>query len=158
MGVIALLLPTFNAMAGKFISFGSMLEPGTFLILLAIVVFVGLAGGSYPAFYLSKFNPVSVLKGSLSKGSSNVNLRRVLIVVQFTIAMTMLICTLIVSHQLQYLRSKDMGFNKDQVLTLPVNANGNVRGKILALTNGCTTTPTFFHQRFRSGTWRRRQF
>jgi putative ABC transport system permease protein len=141
MGIIALLLPTFNTLAGKFISFGSLLEPGTFLILLAIIVFVGFVGGSYPAFYLSKFNPVSVLKGSLSKGSSNVNLRRILIVVQFTIAMTMLICTLIVYHQLQYLHSKDMGFNKDQVLTLPVNANGNVRGKILAFVNEMHSNP-----------------
>src|SRR6185436_14052379 len=96
LGLIALLLPTFNSLSGKFISFNSLLRPDTVLILLAVIVFIGLVGGSYPAFYLSKFNPVSVLKGSLSKGSSNVTLRRALVVVQFSIYMIMLICTWIV--------------------------------------------------------------
>src|SRR5580692_1998899 len=61
------LLPAFNSLSGKFISFHTLLEPQTFLILIGIILFVGLLGGSYPAFYLSKFNPVSILKGSLSK-------------------------------------------------------------------------------------------
>ena len=109
LGLIALFLPTFNLLSGKFISFHTLLEPGTFLILLAIILFVGLLGGSYPAFYLSKFNPVNVLKGSLSKSSSNVTLRRVLVVVQFSISMIMLICTWVVYGQLKYLRNKDLG-------------------------------------------------
>src|SRR6478735_3609231 len=93
MGLVALLLSTFNTLSGKFISFQTFFEPGTFLILLGIIVFVGLVGGSYPAFYLSSFNPVNILKGSLSKSSSNTSLRRILVVVQFTISMIMLICT-----------------------------------------------------------------
>ena len=141
MGLIALLLPTFNTLSGKFISFGSLLEPGTFLILLAIVVFVGLSGGSYPAFYLSKFMPVSILKGTLSKGSSNVTLRRTLIVIQFSISMTMLICTFVVYKQLQYVRSKDMGFNKAQVINIAVNSSGDVRSKILAFKNDIRNNP-----------------
>ena len=141
MGLIALLLPTFNILAGKFITFGSLLEPSTFLILLAIVLFVGFSGGSYPAFYLSKFNPVNILKGSLSKGSSNVTLRRALIVIQFSISMTMLICTFIVYKQLQYLRNKDMGFNKDEVANISVNSNDDVGGKILAFKNEMRNTP-----------------
>lgn len=141
MGLIALLLPTFNTLAGKFITFGSLLEPSTFLILLAIVLFVGFSGGSYPAFYLSKFNPVNILKGSLSKGSSNVTLRRALIVIQFSISMTMLICTFIVYKQLQYLRNKDMGFNKDEVANISVNSNDDVGGKILAFKNEMRNTP-----------------
>ncbi|HEV3324982.1 MAG TPA: ABC transporter permease, partial [Puia sp.] len=75
-GCIALLLPLFNSLSGKSISFASLMEPNTFVILVAVILFVGLVGGSYPAFYLSKFNPVDVLKGNLSKGSSNVVLRR----------------------------------------------------------------------------------
>src|SRR4029078_11938011 len=116
LGLILLLLPTFNSLSGKFISFETLLKPGTILLMLAVILFVGVVGGSYPAFYLSKFNPVSVLKGSLSKGSSNVALRRILVVVQFSISMIMLICTWIVYDQLKYLRKKDMGFNKEQVL------------------------------------------
>jgi putative ABC transport system permease protein len=139
--LIALLLPTFNLLSGKFISFQSLLEPGTFLILIAIVLFVGLMGGSYPAFYLSKFNPVDVLKGSLSKSSSNVALRRVLVVMQFSISMIMLICTWVVYGQLSYLRNKDVGFNKEQVLSLAANANTDIRGRILSFRNEALKYP-----------------
>jgi len=140
-GLIALFLPTFNSISGKFISFNSLLESGTFLIPLAIVVLVGLMGGSYPAFYLSRFNPVNILKGSLSKSSSNVTLRRALVVVQFTISMIMLICTWVVYGQLKYLRDKDLGFNKEQVLSLSANANNDIRSKILAFKNEIQKNP-----------------
>ena len=140
-GAIALLLPTFNSLSGKFISFSTLLEPGTILIILAVVVFTGLVGGSYPAFYLSKFNPINVLKGTLSKGSSNVTLRRSLVVIQFSISMIMLICTWVVYGQLKYLRSKDLGFNKDQVLTISANTDRDVKGKVLAFKNDMRTNP-----------------
>ncbi|HKG68508.1 MAG TPA: ABC transporter permease [Segetibacter sp.] len=140
-GLIALFLPTFNSLSGKFISFSSLLEPSTFFILLAIVFFVGLMGGSYPSFYLSQFNPVHVLKGSLSKSSSNVTLRRALVVVQFTISMIMLICTWIVYGQLKYLRNQDLGFNKEHVLSLTANANNDIRSKILAFKNDVQKYP-----------------
>ncbi len=131
-GFIALLLPMFNSLSGKFISFGSLLQPDTFLILLSIILFVGLVGGSYPAFYLSKFNPIHVLKGSLSKGSSNTLLRRVLVVIQFSISMIMIICTWVVYNQLKYIRNKDVGFSKGQVLSLTANSDRDIRGNILA--------------------------
>ncbi len=140
-GVIALFLPSFNQLAGKFITFKTLLEPGTFLILLAIVLFVGLLGGSYPAFYLSKFNPVNILKGSLSKGSSNAVLRRVLVVIQFSISMIMLICTWVVYGQLKYLRNVDLGFNKEQVMSVNANAGGDLRSKIIAFKDAIRTNP-----------------
>jgi len=140
-GLIALFLPSFNTLAGKFISFKTLLEPTTFLILLAIVVFVGLVGGSYPAFYLSKFNPVNILKGSLSKGSSNAVLRRILVVVQFSISMIMIICTWVVYGQLKYLRNVDLGFNKEQVLSVTANANGDLRSKITAFKDAMRSNP-----------------
>ncbi|HTI10457.1 MAG TPA: ABC transporter permease [Puia sp.] len=141
LGLIALFLPTFNLLSGKFISFESLLEPTTFLILLAIIIFVGLVGGSYPAFYLAKFNPIDILKGSLSKGSSNSTLRRALVVVQFSISMIMLICTWVVYGQLKFLRNKDLGFDKAQVLSLSANANRDIRSSILAFTNETRKNP-----------------
>jgi len=138
---IALLLPTFNTLSGKAISFSQLLKPSTFLIVLGIVVFVGLVGGSYPAFYLSKFNPVSILKGSLSKSSSNVVLRRILVIVQFSISMIMLICTWIVYGQLKYMRNVDLGFNQQQVLVLTANANNDIRSKIIAFKNEVRKNP-----------------
>ena len=141
MGLVALLLSTFNTLSGKFISFQTLFEPGTFLILLGIIVFVGLVGGSYPAFYLSSFNPVNILKGSLSKSSSNTSLRRVLVVVQFTISMIMLICTWVVYGQLKYLRKIDLGFNKEQVLSINANANKDIRSQIMTFKNEVRKNP-----------------
>jgi putative ABC transport system permease protein len=141
MGLVALLLPTFNTLSGKSISFGALMEPGIFLILLGIILFVGLLGGSYPALYLSKFDPVHILKGNLSKGSSNVVLRRVLVVTQFSIAMIMLICTLVVYGQLNYIRHIDLGYDRSQVAKLTVNAGRDVRGSILAFVNDIRKDP-----------------
>ena len=141
MGLVALLLPTFNTLSGKSISFYTLIEPGSILMLLIIVLVVGLLGGSYPALYLSSFNPIDILKGSLSKGSSNVTLRRILVVTQFSIAMVMLICTWVVYGQLQYLRDKDLGFNKQEVLSITANANKDIRGQIGNLKNELRKNP-----------------
>jgi len=130
MVLIALLLPTFNLLSGKTFSFRTLLQPDTYVILLALIVFVGFAGGSYPAFYLSRFNPVDVLKGSLSTAGGNVILRRVLVVVQFSISMIMLICTLIVYGQLKYLHNIDVGFSKEQVLAIRPNTRQNLGSKV----------------------------
>ncbi|HLX93019.1 MAG TPA: ABC transporter permease [Puia sp.] len=128
--LVALLLPTFNLLSGKLISLSALFEQGTFLVLLAVIIFVGLIGGSYPALYLSKFKPVDVLKGSLSKGSSNVTLRRSLVVVQFSISMAMIICTWVVFAQLRYLRNIDLGFDKNQVMTLSANSSKDISARI----------------------------
>jgi putative ABC transport system permease protein len=140
-GFIVLFLPTFNSLSGKSIAYSTLLKPDTLLILLAVIAFVGLVGGSYPAFYLSKFNPVNVLKGNLSKGSSNVTLRRILVVVQFSISMIMLICTWVVYGQLRFLRNKDLGFNKDQVLNVNANSRRDISGKILSFKNEMRKNP-----------------
>ena len=131
-GLVLVLLPVFNSLSGKSLSFSELMQPATLLILLGIVVFAGIGGGLYPAFYLSKFNPVTVLKGSLSKSSSNVNLRRALIVVQFSISMIMLVCTYVVYRQLQYVRNKDLGFDKEQVISIDVDGSANVQSKVIA--------------------------
>lgn len=130
--LVLALLPLFNSLSGKSLSFEILFQPAAFLILVGIILFVGIGGGLYPAFYLSKFNPVTVLKGHFSKGSSNVNLRRALIVVQFSISMIMLVCTYVVYKQLQFVRSKDLGFNKAQVISMEVDGNENVKSKVLA--------------------------
>jgi putative ABC transport system permease protein len=138
---IYFLLPFFNTLSGKFISFGSLFNVTTLLILFAIVLFVGLLGGSYPAFYLAKFQPLTVLKGTLAKSSSNVVLRRTLVVVQFSISMVMLICTLVVYNQLQYMQHKDLGFNKEHVLSVAANGNGDMRGKVSSFQNEIRKNP-----------------
>ncbi|GAO43184.1 ABC transporter permease [Flavihumibacter petaseus] len=140
-GLIAIFLPLFNNIAGKHISFLTLFRPDTILILLGVVLFVGIVGGSYPAFYLSKFNPISVLKGSLSKGSSNVNLRRSLVVLQFSISMIMLICTWVVYKQLNYLRSKDLGFDKDKVMNASAIIDRDIRSAVISFKNEMRKNP-----------------
>ncbi|MEO8116739.1 MAG: ABC transporter permease [Bacteroidota bacterium] len=138
---VYLLLPVFNTLSGKHISFSEILDIKTLFILIAIVLFVGFAGGSYPAFYLSKFNPIDVLKGKLSKSSGNAILRKSLVVVQFSISMIMIICTWIVYSQLKYVQNKDLGFNKNQVISLAVNSNKEMRGEINTFTNEIQRDP-----------------
>ncbi len=135
------LLPLFNSLSGKFITFGSLVKPEMILILVGIMLFVGFLGGSYPAFYLAKFNPLSILKGSLSKGSSNVTLRRILVVTQFSISMIMLICTWVVYGQLKYMRNKDLGFDKELVITMNVDGGQEVVRKVESFRNELKANP-----------------
>ena len=141
MALVLIFLPAFNGISGKHIGYHTLIEPATFLILLIMVLMVGLIGGSYPAFYLSSQKPIQILKGSLCKGSSNVVLRRILVITQFTISMIMLICTLVVNRQLNYLRSVDLGFNQQQVLSLSANSNKDMRSNITAFKNDLRANP-----------------
>jgi len=139
--LVLLLLPYFNSISGKSFTLHTLMQPFNTLLLLSIGLFTGLVGGSYPAFYLSGFKPVSILKGALSSASGNVNLRRILVVLQFTISMIMLICTWVVYSQLSYLQKIDLGFNKEQVMTVTVNTGEDERHKIYAMNNEFRTMP-----------------
>ena len=127
LALIYLLLPAFNTLANKQISFSYLLQKQVLLSLIGIVAFTGIVGGSYPAFYLSGFNPVNVLKGKLSAKGGSVYFRKSLVVVQFALSIFMLISTLIVFDQLQYLRNKDLGFDKEQVLRIQLTGRDQVR-------------------------------
>src|SRR6266496_4061631 len=139
--LVMLLLPVFNTLSGKAFTIYTLFQPSNIVLLLGIGLLTGLAGGSYPAFYLSAFQPVSILKGTLSKASGNVNLRRTLVVLQFSISMVMLICTWVVYSQLSYLQKKDLGFDKSQVMTVTVNTGEDERGKINAMDNEFRSIP-----------------
>ncbi|HET6996699.1 MAG TPA: FtsX-like permease family protein, partial [Chitinophagaceae bacterium] len=133
--LMMVLLSTFNTLSGKTFPLKTLFQPFNILLMVGVVLFTGLVGGSYPAFYLSGFKPVGILKGALSKASGNINLRRTLVVLQFSIAMVMLICTWVVYSQLSYVRKKDLGFNKDQVMIVTVNTGQDERGKINSMNN-----------------------
>ena len=139
--LVWLLLPVFNTLSGKTFTLHTLLQPSNISLLVGVVLFTGLVGGSYPAFYLSSFRPVGILKGALSKASGNINLRRTLVVLQFSISMIMLICTWIVYAQLSFLRKKDLGFDKSQVMTVTVNTGQDERSKIFAMNNEFRNIP-----------------
>lgn len=138
--LIALLLPSFNHVAGKEIAFNYLLQTKIILTLMGIVLLVGIAGGSYPAFYLSRFEPAHVLKGQKSGGSGNVNLRKVLVVAQFAISITMVISTWVVYDQLQFMRSKDLGFDKEHIVSVMM-PDEEIRNKYDVLRNRLMDNP-----------------
>jgi putative ABC transport system permease protein len=114
----SLLLPAFNHLAGKEISEGIFSQPRYPMILLGLSLLIGIVAGFYPAMVLSSFQPIAVLKGSFRAGTRGVFLRKGLVVVQFTIATGLIIATLFVYSQLDYMRSQNLGFNKEQELIL----------------------------------------
>lgn len=114
----ALLIHPFNQVAGKIVSPGVFTESSDLLILLGIAILIGIAAGVYPALVLSSFQPVSVLKGRFASGTRGILLRKTLVIVQFTIATGLIIGTLVVYNQLNFMRSQDLGFSKDQKMVL----------------------------------------
>ncbi len=112
----SLLLPYFNQLAEKAIHIKALFQPGLLLLLIALMLVVGLLAGSYPAFFLSAFQPVDVLKGKLAKGFKRSWLKNTLVVFQFTISIILIIGTIVIYNQLNYIRNKDIGFNRNQVL------------------------------------------
>lgn len=117
--IIYFSLPAFNKYTGQNLEFNFsnnfLLLPGLFLFIL----FTGLLSGSYPAFYLSSFNPVKVLKGKFIASGKGIRLRSGLVVFQFFISLMLIVCTLVVFKQLFFMQHKDVGYNKDQVMVIP---------------------------------------
>lgn len=116
LAITLLLLPYFNSLAGKNISFFALLNPSMLLTLVLLMVIVGLLAGSYPALFLSAFQPIEVLKGKLAKGFKGSILRNVLVVIQFWISIVLIVGTIVIYNQLRYIKNKDIGFNREQVL------------------------------------------
>lgn len=118
-----LLLPAFNELSNKELDFSTVFQPGYLLLASGLATLLGVLAGSYPAFFLSAFQPIKVLKsggtgGASFAGSSGGNLRSGLVVFQFFTTMVLLIGSLVIYQQLEFIRSKKLGFNKENVLVL----------------------------------------
>lgn len=131
--LIIALVPTFNNLLNTNLDVGALLDAKIVLSLIGILLITGVAGGSYPAFYLSSFRPVVVMKGTAGKAGNNV-LRKFLVTLQFAISIFMLIGTLVVYNQMQYVQNKDLGFDKEQVMNIQLN-NRNARAQWPVLRN-----------------------
>ncbi|MEO8852531.1 MAG: FtsX-like permease family protein, partial [Ginsengibacter sp.] len=116
--IAVLLLPFFNELAGKAMHVSTLFSTWLFPVMIALVFFVGIIAGSYPAFYLSSFQPVDVLKGKVAKGFKNSWLRSSLVVFQFVISIMLIIGTIVIYNQLNFIRNRKIGYNRDQVLVL----------------------------------------
>ena len=124
------ILPSFNVLTDKSLKIGSLFEPVTFLFIILITLVVGLISGSYPAFYLSSFSPVEVLKSNVNPRQGKGMLRKILVVFQFAISGALIIGTIIVSGQQRFIRNKDLGLNKENVMIIPIRDTAFINHKL----------------------------
>jgi len=138
--IVDLILPVFKELTNQELFFPALGDLSFYGLLIIITISVGFLSGSYPAFYLSGFKPVSILKGKQGSGKSNSNLRRILVVSQFSIAIALIIFTMSIRSQLNYMLNKDLGFQKDQIITLPIN-DGELQKDISAFKQALLANP-----------------
>lgn len=112
------LTPSFNQLIGKQLSAGIFDKLSGIGILIGLVLIVGISAGFYPAFVLASYNPVEVLKGTMSPGSMSKRLRGLLVIFQFTVSIVIIIGSIIVYNQLNYMTKKDLGFNKENMIII----------------------------------------
>jgi putative ABC transport system permease protein len=129
--ILMALLPTFNNFVGKSFDLHVIYSPQILLSLLGIIVIVGIFGGSYPAFFMSRFSPVTVLKGVITQGTAGSMFRKILVVIQFFVSVVMIICTLVVFRQLNYLKTMDQGFDQKNVLGLELTQSSTRKFPVL---------------------------
>jgi putative ABC transport system permease protein len=126
--LLVLALPWLNGITQATVTLGFLKDYHTWLMLAGLIVFTGLIAGSYPAFYLSAFNVIRVLKGQLTNQISNGGIRRVLVVIQFVLSIVLITGIIVIYRQLNYIRNKDLGFDKDQRLLFTFNASDSFNG------------------------------
>lgn len=120
--MLLLLLPAFNTLVEKHLVLG-LGNPSHIIALAAIILICGLVAGSYPALYLSSFNPVSVFKGLKLKGGSAAFIRKGLVILQFTISIVLIISTIIIFQQIQHVKNRELGYNKDNLVQTNVQGD-----------------------------------
>lgn len=119
--LVDLALPLFRSLSGIDLSINYINNPWLIPSLIGLAVLVGLVAGSYPAFFLSAFQPARVMKGLFEKGTAGSRFRSVLVIVQFSISIVLIVSTIIVFNQLEYLKNTRLGFHKEQVVVIPVS-------------------------------------
>ena len=115
---VYLLLPFFNDLVDKHLSL-NILQPLFWIAAVALIIFTGIVAGSYPALYLSSFNPVKVLKGTFLAGKKSALPRHILVVGQFAISILLISATIIIYQQIQHIKNRDIGYNPDNLIMVP---------------------------------------
>jgi putative ABC transport system permease protein len=115
---VYLLMPLFNSLVNKTLHL-NIIDPFFMVGALVVILFTGIVAGSYPALYLSSFNPVKVLKGTFAAGKSAVLPRRILVVGQFVISILLISATIIIYQQIQHVKDRNIGYNPDNLIMLP---------------------------------------
>jgi len=138
---VELALPAFNAFADKNLAL-DFFSNGWLVVSLFLLVFgVGIVSGSYPAFYLSQLRPSLVFKGAIKSGGSVSQLRRGLVVAQFALSIIMIVSTIVAYRQINYIRTKNLGFNAEQLVVVDINS-GNARRNFVSIKNEMMKIPS----------------
>ncbi|UZR93707.1 ABC transporter permease [Chondrinema litorale] len=132
--VVSVVLPSFNQFTNKALSINPLENNWLIPALITLSILVGIVSGLYPALFLSKFQAATVLKSAGTKINSNMTLRRVLVTFQFVVSISLTIATLVTFVQMQYIKDKDLGFDKDLMLVADINS-GLVRVNFQTLKN-----------------------
>ena len=119
--IIWLILPVFSQFVDRELTLNFIQNPQIIIILLTTSILVGIISGSYPAFALSSYRPIRVLKGNFTRGADGAKLRNILVIIQFAISGILIIGTLIVSEQLNFIQNKEMGYNRNHVVVLSIS-------------------------------------
>ena len=141
LAVVNLLLPVFNQFTNKQLSLGFSSDYRIWLYAISFVTIIGFLAGSYPALLLSRFKPVLLLKGFKLQNRTDLSLRKVLVVFQFTISVVMIIGTIVLFLQVRYLNNTNLGFNKGLLVVIDVNTN-KARSNFEAVKNEMAKIPT----------------
>ncbi len=120
LAVVYLLLPAFNEITGKTLIFTALFKPDFSFLIIGITLFTGIISGSYPAFLLSSFLPVSIFRGAAKGGRHASRFRKILVIIQFSLSVFLITCTLVVSSQLDYMRNRKLGINKEHIIYMPM--------------------------------------
>jgi putative ABC transport system permease protein len=123
LGIVLLLLPAFNNLSGKQLSLFTGESFDLLAALIGVAILTGLISGSYPVLYLSSFQPVMVLKGALRSGPKSSTFRRVLVVIQFSLSIFLIIATAVIHSQLEYIRNRKLGYDKEHVIYMRIGMN-----------------------------------
>ncbi len=137
--LIKILLPSFNEIAGKQLTFDFFTDMKLQAVLICVVIITGLVSGSYPALFLSSLQPVKILKSSSGLITSGSFFRKVLIIVQFTFSIMAIIATATVFKQLNYIKNRDLGYKKEQIVYMRLR--GGLRGNIETVKNELLASP-----------------
>jgi putative ABC transport system permease protein len=122
--LLAAVMPWYNELLGYTLNVSWNTLP-VYLFFVGIIIVVGFLAGSYPAFFLSAFSPIQALKGKLKLGKGGASFRQVLVVVQFSISVFLIVGTIVITKQMSYVKNKQLGYNKEQTLIIPID-NGDI--------------------------------
>jgi len=125
LGIVAVVLPIFNAFVEKDLSLFQ--QPSSLLWIVGVTIMTGLLSGIYPAFYLSSFKPVIVLKGKIKNNLAATTLRKGLVVFQFTVSVILILVSVVIWNQMDFIQHKDLGFKKEQQLVIPFRSGNTVK-------------------------------